>query len=56
MRKLSTVHVTLALALLASSASAGGPPSGGPRVGDRLAAYTPTKNIGARGKVKCETC
>jgi hypothetical protein len=26
------------------------------KVGDRLAGYTPTKNINTRGKLKCETC
>ena len=30
--------------------------SGAAKVGDRLAAYTPAKNLNPRGKLRCETC
>jgi hypothetical protein len=45
----------VSLALLAALAPAA-PPEAGPKVGDRLAAYTPTKSLNQRGRLKCETC
>jgi hypothetical protein len=48
--------VVLSAALLAGSATAADPPGAGPKVGDRLAPYTPAKKIGALGGLKCETC
>jgi hypothetical protein len=46
---------SMLLMALASSASAADIP-GGPKIGDRLAAYTPAKSLNLQGKVKCETC
>jgi hypothetical protein len=45
-----------AAALLLPVTALAAAPDTGPKVGDRLAAYTPTKNINTRGKLKCETC
>jgi hypothetical protein len=46
--------VMASLALLAPLSAA--PAEPGPKVGDRLAAYTPSKNLNPRGRLKCETC
>jgi hypothetical protein len=45
-----------AAALLLGASVLAAAPDTGPKVGDRLAVYTPTKNINTRGKLKCETC
>jgi hypothetical protein len=42
--------------ILAGFASAAPPPDQRPKVGDKLAPYTPTKAINQFGAGKCETC
>jgi len=56
MRESRLVVLSAALALAAVGPAAAEPPGAGPKAGDRLAAYTPVKKIGARGGLKCETC
>lgn len=54
MRETRTV-LCIAAFLLAGQALAA-PADAGPKVGDRLAPYTPARNVNVRGKLKCETC
>jgi hypothetical protein len=56
MREHRPVVLSAVLALLAAGPAAADPPGAGAKVGDRLAPYTPTTKIGARGAAKCETC
>ncbi len=54
MRKTQILTV-MAWAMLAGGLVAG-PAEARPKVGDRLAAYTPAKNVNSQGRLKCETC